>query len=519
MVAMVASALVLSFLQPTLYQGKAKVVVEPAGSDTVLAPEAVASVDPVLTIDTEIEIIESPPLRAAVSEKLGPVPEVQAARVGETLVIEIRGEGPEPERAAEVTNAYTETYLALRRQRAAADLLSAAEEIRGKIDDLRPQLDALAQPPSGGEDVNNARRAVLGEQQARLEERLEGLEVQAALTSGGVELVNEAALPPSPEQPKPIRNGLVALLAGLMVGLGLACLLEYLDDAVHTRDDLARTVASIPVLGVIPAVTDRRSTGGGRELVAGSDPDSPAAEAYRTLRTAVQMLGVERPLRTLEITSPALGEGKTTTVANLAVVMARSGQRVVVVDCDLRRPALHEHFGLSNRCGVTSVLAGEVELADTLQPVDTYPNLTLLASGPNPPNPSELLGSTATSSLLFELQSNFDVVLVDAPPVLPVTDATLLAAWVDATVLVASADRTSRRQLSDSVDVLRRADAPLAGTVLNGAAPEPGYAYTYGPHAPTRVREDGSRPWRSSVPVSEDPPTLRAGSAQDLTEG
>ena len=519
--AMVALVLVLSFLQPTVYQGRARVVVEPAGSEAVFDSAATASQDPTLTIDTEIEIIESPPLRTAVIEKLGPVPEVQADRVDETLIIEIRGRSNEPARAAEVTNVYTSTYLELRRQQAAADLLSAADEIRSKIVELQSQLDTLAASSPDREDVSAGRLAVLGEQQARLEERLEELEVQAALTSGGVELVNEASLPSSPDQPKPLRNGLLAVVAGLIAGLGLACLLEYLDDAIHTREDLARTVVDLPLLGVIPTLVGRRTSSRPSTLVASSEPDSPSAEAYRALRTSVQLLGVERPLRTLQITSPAMGEGKTTTVANLAIVLVRSGQRVVLVDCDLRRPALHELFGLPNDSGVTTVLAGDVELADALQPVPNHPNLAFLASGAIPPNPSELLGSTPTSSLLFELQTNFDVVLVDSPPVLPVTDATLLATWMDATLLVASAGRTTRRQLRDSVALLRRADAPLAGTVLNAASPESGYAvaYAYGSDTGHRSGGEVGGHRRSAVRRREESPKRSARQVQDLTEG
>lgn len=516
---LVTSALVLSFLQPTLYQGQAKVVVEPPGFDVVLDPGAAASQDPTLTIDTEIEIIESPPLRAAVTETLGPVLEVHAARVNETLIIEIKGESDEAARAAEVTNVYTSTYLALRRQQAAAELLTAAEQVQTKIDELQPELDALALDPPAPEDANAGRPAVLSEQQARLEERLEELEVRAALTSGGVELVNEASLPSSPNQPKPVRNGILALVAGLIVGLSLACLREYLDDAVQTREDLARTVVDVPVLGVIPAQAGRRSTGGAPGLVASSEPESPAAEAYRALRTSVQLLGVERPLRTLQITSPALGEGKTTTVANLAVVLAGFGQRVVVVDCDLRRPTLHGLFGLSNRRGFTSVLAGDAELADALQPVPDHPHLMLLASGAVPPNPSEILGSTATSSLLFELQTGFDVVLVDSPPVLPITDSTLLAAWVDATMLVASAGRTSRRQLDTSVELLRRADAPLAGTVLNAALPEPGYAYVYAGGRRGRFPIDAVRHRRPTISRRGKYSTRTVSPEEDLAEG
>jgi non-specific protein-tyrosine kinase len=207
-------------------------------------------------------------------------------------------------------------------------------------------------------------------------------------------------------------------------------------------------------------------------------PTSSASEAYRSLRTAIGFIGLDKPLRVIQVTSPSAAEGKTTTIANLAVALANVGKKVVVVDCDLRRPRIHTFFGIPNEVGFTSVLLGEVPLANAAQAVGRR-HLMLLASGQLPPNPSELLSSTRTAQVLATLQAEADVVLVDSPPVLPVTDSAVLSAHVDATLLVIRAGVTTRRQLTRAVEVLEQVAAPLVGTVLNGVTADEGYGYTY----------------------------------------
>jgi non-specific protein-tyrosine kinase len=215
-------------------------------------------------------------------------------------------------------------------------------------------------------------------------------------------------------------------------------------------------------------------------VVSLADPASPISEAYRALRTSVQFLGLDRPLRLIQLTSPRASEGKTTTISNLAVALSRAGQRVVVVCCDLRRPRIHEFFGLDNTVGFTSVLLGEVPLSSAVQPVRRQERLALLASGPTPPNPSELLSSHRTAEVLQALTLQADVVLIDCPPVLPVTDSLVLSAAVDATILVTNSGSTTRKEAQRAVELLRQVDAPLVGSVLNGVTPETGYGYGYG---------------------------------------
>jgi len=189
----------------------------------------------------------------------------------------------------------------------------------------------------------------------------------------------------------------LGLAVGLMLGAGAAFLFEYMDDSIKAKADLERaTHGRLPTLGLIPAVPTWRDRDDAR-LVSLIDPGSGAAEAYRALRTTIQFMALERPISVLQVTSPSAAEGKSTTLANLGVALAGAGQRVVIVCGDLRRPRIHEFFGLANTEGLTSVVLGTLPLSAALQPVPAVPGLTLLASGPLPPNPSELLDSKRTA--------------------------------------------------------------------------------------------------------------------------
>jgi capsular exopolysaccharide synthesis family protein len=272
-----------------------------------------------------------------------------------------------------------------------------------------------------------------------------------------------------------------------VIGAVLAFVRENFDESLRTKEEVSSV--GLTVLGAVPAV--RRwnvDTEGRAEL---KRPQSAAGEAFRSLRTSVQLLGVDRPVCIIQVTSPVAGEGKTSIVAGLGTLLAAAGQRVVLVDCDFRRPRLHEVFGLSNTTGMTSAFAGDATVLDVVQPVAGEKSLSVVCAGPTPNNPAEILSSPRMAELLFGLQGRFDVVLVDSAPVLPVADATLLATWVEVTVLVARAGSTTRRQLREAVDQLNRVDAKLAGVVLNLAGPdEATYGYYYTENGGSR---EGSR--------------------------
>jgi non-specific protein-tyrosine kinase len=205
-------------------------------------------------------------------------------------------------------------------------------------------------------------------------------------------------------------------------------------------------------------------------LVTLTAPSSPAAEAFRQLRTSIRFASIEDPVTTVAITSSIAGEGTTTIVANLAVVLAQSGLRVAAVSCDLRRPSLHTAFGLQATPGLTSVLLEDTPLAEALQSVPSVPGLDLLASGALPPNPSELLDSSRVRAVFKALADAYDMVLVDTPPLLAVSDALVAGRCADAVVVVAGLGRIDRAKIRRSLDRLEQSNLPLLGVVANGMA-------------------------------------------------
>lgn len=211
-------------------------------------------------------------------------------------------------------------------------------------------------------------------------------------------------------------------------------------------------------------------------LIALRDPRSPAAEAYRTLRTNIQFSSLDKPLHTLLFTSTAPDEGKSTTLANLAVTMAQAEQRVILVDCDLRRPTLHTLFGVPNEPGLTSVILQQDEAPLPLRETGV-PGLRLLTSGPLPPRPADLLGSRRMEALIARLRREADMVLFDTPPVIAVTDAAVLATRLDGVLLVLQAGKTRRDRAREAHRLLEKVKANIVGVVLNNAKQESGYGY------------------------------------------
>lgn len=211
-------------------------------------------------------------------------------------------------------------------------------------------------------------------------------------------------------------------------------------------------------------------------LISLRNPRSPAAEAYRTLRTNIQFSSLDKPLQTLLATSTAPDEGKSTTIANLAVTMAQAEQRVILVDCDLRRPTLHTLFELPNEAGLTSLILAQEDAEMPLQETGVA-GLRLLASGPLPPRPADILGSRRMEAVIARLRAEAEIVLFDTPPVVAVTDAAVLATKVDGVLLIFQAGYTSRERARQARQILEKVKANIVGVVLNNAQVEPGYGY------------------------------------------
>lgn len=499
-VAVVGVVLLVTTRQESVYRATAEVLVQPVQRNPFSQQPVV---DPSAT-QTEILLLASPELREAVTKEIPRAPAIAAELVEGTNVVRLSVRSNDPQLAARTANQYATTYVDVRRQRDAQQLADVRAGIQAKVDDFDRRIADLdgqivAVPPEESASVLpglQGERDSLVEQRGVFRQRLDELDLGAALADDGPEVLQEAAVPTSPVSPDPLRAGLIALAVGLMLGIGLAFLLDYFDDSIKTTDDVERAVPSLPVLAHIPT-TDK---GISAPMVSHSMPASPAAEAYRSLRTAVQFIGLDQRTGLVQVTSPSAAEGKTTTVANLGIVLARTGLRVFVVDCDLRRPRIHDCFGLPNNRGFTSVLMGRVALNESIQTVADEPGLLVLTSGPVPPNPSELLASGRTGELYNSLLSVADIVVIDTPPVLPVTDASVVAGWVDATIIVAMAGLTTRRRLQRAVERLQPVEDRIAGVVLNRTHHDGdyagGYRYRY------RYHRNGDRPEAEQAEVA-----------------
>lgn len=298
-------------------------------------------------------------------------------------------------------------------------------------------------------------------------ERADGSQAVRATT------VAPAVPPTDPSSPNVPRNLALGALLGLLLGIGMVMLRNVLDTKVRSEQDV-RALTDSSILGVIAFDNGVPS----HPVILREDPRSAAAEAIRRLRTNMQFIDVAERSRSIVISSSVPGEGKTTTAINLAVSMADAGAKVLLVDADLRRPSVAEYLGLEGSVGLTTVLIGKATLEDVVQPW-AGTSLDILASGQLPPNPSEMLGSTAMRNLLEKATAVYDTVLIDSPPVLPVTDAAVLGRQVGGALIIAGMDRIHRPQLRETLESLDTAGCPVLGLVINKIARREVGAYVY----------------------------------------
>jgi capsular exopolysaccharide synthesis family protein len=276
-----------------------------------------------------------------------------------------------------------------------------------------------------------------------------------------VTVVSSPTVPTTPISPKPTRNLALGVVLGLLLGLGLALLRDLLDTTIKSEKD-CQEVTDTTVIGGIAFDPDASKN----PLIVQADPHGPRAEAFRTLRTNLQFVDAANHPRSIVFTSSVPSEGKTTTTANLALTMAAGGARICVIEGDLRRPRLLEYMGMDGSVGLTNVLIGQVELADVVQQF-AETSVYVIGAGSVPPNPSELLGSSAMIATLRELESRFDVVVIDTPPLLPVTDAAVLSTIAGGTVVIVGAGRVDRDHLAKSLQSLDAVKGRVLGLVLN----------------------------------------------------
>lgn len=358
--------------------------------------------------------------------------------------------------------------------------------------------------PGRSLDVAEAIADVFGPLITELEGPASGATVNLSVISG-------PTLRNDPVSPRPGLNLAIGALAGLALGFAGSIARERADRSLRNREQVLEHTG-LPVLAEVP-----RAPRGGRPLLSDLAAGAPPAEAYRRLRTNLTFAGVEQPVRTLVVSSALPTEGKSTTALNLALALAETGARTLLVDADLRRPALAGLLDLEGTAGLTNVLAGQAALGDVVQTVASS-DLDVLASGTVPPNPSEMLGSTAMRHLMDAARSAYDFVIVDTPPLLPVTDAAVVSRHVDGVVVVARHGRTKREDLVAAAETLRTVGARLLGVVLNFVPRKSDRsAYHAYPARPGHSvgRRAGRTGRRTTAPTPPGPAPTASGSAAE----
>lgn len=497
-------ALLLSALQTPIYSASSEVLVQPRGQDGLFEDQVVALNE--RAIQTEIQVIEGETVRQRVQTDLGldsPPPDANASSAGETDVIVISVRDSNAANAQTYANAYAEAYISVRREAAVSELLAASTEVQTAIDGLQSQIDAL---PEG-----DPRRTALFTQLSNFNTTLDQLRVDAALRTGGATIIRTAELPTDPVEPTPIRTVTLAAVVGLLIGLGAAFLVDYLDVKIRGEEDVQR-LTDLPVLAVLP--TDRPTD---HRPIALSHPDHASVESYRGFRTNLQFLGLDRPIRSIHLTSSNAGDGKTTVSTNLAVVLAQAGHRVALIDCDLRRPRVHQVFGIDQSPGFTDLLLGVAPRTVVRHvSVDDRHRLSVYPAGAVPSNPSELLSGRRTQRLVADMAEHYDFVVIDSAPILPVSDSLALATAADAVCVVVQADKTTSDHVTSTLERLERVGAPVIGLVLNQAATIGPGGYSYGGYsayakgsgpAPTDLADDPDRTTQYEAPRPFGPPT------------
>lgn len=489
----IASALLLSYRQTPLYQAEARVLVNPLPTATVTTLPSQLS--PPVNLQTEKEIVGSVPVAELVAEELDvadPVElldDLEVEALADTEVLVVKYTSPDARVAARAANSFADNYIRFRVRQALESVITARSSVEDRIDATRDNLEGLAQRIERARKAEDdslvstleTERTALIARLGVLQERLEGVQTEESVRLAAGDVIEPATRPAAPSSPDHVVNGLLAAIAGIVLGTGLAFFRERLDDKFRGRADIERALDA-PVLAAVPKFRPARGAAKPFELMVAAEPKGTASEAYRTLRTSVQFIASQQGIRSLLITSPSAGEGKTSTTSNLGAALAQAGKRVILLSADMRRPTLERFFGVRNRNGLSTWLLGEDVDEDPMSLLQdsNVPNLRILACGPVPSNPAELLASPRLARLLNELELNADMVLVDSPPVLPVADAAILASHVGGSILVVDAAASHRSATLHAKEALERVGTGVIGTVLNafdpGASP---YDYYY----------------------------------------
>lgn len=525
---MVAAALVggvaafgISSLQQKVYESKATLIVGQALSAT--NPDYTQLLVAQNLSTTYAAIAKTRPILEAV------IAELRLKETTDQLAERVRVESPTSSTMLFITALDGDPVQAARLANALGDqLIAASPTIQGREAEFQKSIDADLAETQGLIDSTQARVETLAAvevrtaqqeaQLAALEGRLASLRstystllsFSSGTASNLLTVVEPGGVSTSPVAPRVLFNTLLAVALGLLIVAAIAFVAEQLDDSIRDAEAV-QEVTGLSTLGTIPRMRGDRGRSEVYRLAAILYPRSSVAEGYRTLRANVEFASVDAPVRTLLVTSAVPNEGKTVTAANVAVVFAQAGRRVLLVDADLRKPAVHVIFNLPNAHGLTTMLRNEAVTSESVSHATEQANLRVLPTGPLPPNPAELLGSHRMQTVLARLKEEADLVIFDSPPLQAVTDAAVLGSLTEGALLVVDARRSRRRAVRQARQALERSGAHILGVVLNRAAEKSSFDYAgyYGDEK-ADVPSAGGRPRVPDVAAERSGGSARA---------
>lgn len=399
-----------------------------------------------------------------------------------TQLLEVDVEDHDPVLAAAIANAIP---VAFNRQNTALQASRYAEEKISLTQDMEALNTQIQQAQAKSDTLDASKSAQLDAELVQLRasysslrQSYENIRLAESQSTSNIVVTEPARVPTEPDYPKPGRNAALGGIMGLLLSVGLVFLIGYLDDRIRTPEQI-ELYLNVPILGLIRRwAADKTFTYSQAALITVREPRSPIVEAFRSLRTNIQFASVDQQIRTLLVTSASPTEGKSTVAANLAIVMAQAGLRVTLVDCDLRRPTVHKLFEQPDRLGLTNLMLQDPGQWNSAKHVSQIDHLSLITSGPMPPNPSEILGSNRMRQFIEHLHTTNDIVIIDAPPMLAVTDALILSQMADGVLLVVDTGTTRIGDATQSKQQLEQVNARLLGVVMN-KVPTGRQAYYY----------------------------------------
>jgi len=430
---------------------------------------------------------------------------ISTSIVGETELIEVRATSGDPEQAAVLATTLVEQFQIHQQERIDATISTARESLDAQIAELEErraeittEIDDLEATADADDPAVQRELDILIDELSRVEQSLMDLQVSAltinssiVANSPRVEVADPARVPTDPFEPRPLFSLLLGLFVGLLLGVGLVALLEFLDNTVKPELNVQALVGA-PVLATVSQIPKLQP--GGAQVYTMTQPRSSAAETMRLLRTNLDFASASGKISTLVITSPGMGEGKSTLTANLGVVMAQAEVKTVIIDADLRKPTQNRIFGVPNDRGLTTLLTHPDESWHDYAKKVALPGLLLIPSGPIPPNPSDLVRSDRFKHLLACMQEDVDLILIDSPPILSASDSLAIGAHADGVMLVCQSHKTRIDALRHAAHAAHQGDIRLVGVVINRLKGQHGASYYgeyYGPDAATHISSAG----------------------------